>query len=161
MLSRKENIASSLLLKAYMVVHKEHQLTRKRRCINLLSIINHAISLTSEICEEKRGLLDWAFQTKPIDYDAIIAFRRVAEHRFFKPEQTNAAGKVGEEMHQFMKKFQINDRVYLRSEEEILAENKRIERREERRSSTSKLLNSPGSKHGGTQSTWSISTFSR
>jgi len=158
MLSRKENIASSLLLKAYLVVHDEHQLTRNRKYISVLTKINHAISFTSEICDEKRGFLDWAFQSKPKDYDAIVSFRRVAEHKFFNGKQNNAAGKIGDEMRQFMKDFQINGRTYPRSEEEILSEKNRTDRRKEiqQRLSKSKRLNR--SEDGGTQSTRSIST---
>mmetsp|Transcript_23913 Transcript_23913/g.26419 ORF Transcript_23913/g.26419 Transcript_23913/m.26419 type:complete len:161 (-) Transcript_23913:286-768(-) len=158
-LSRKENIAPSLLVKAYIVVHEEQRETRNQKHINLLTKINDAISLAPEICESQRGFLDWAFQTKQKDYDAIVSFRQVAEHYYFDPKQKNSAGRVGEEMQQFMKKFDVTDSFYPRSHIEIMVEKQKAEKRKElqRMWESERKLNTT-SKHG-MQSTRSYFTI--
>jgi len=148
-LSRKENIVHSLLVKAYVAVHEEQQETRDPRYINLLTKINDAITLAPEICESKRGFLEWAFRSKQKDYDAVVSFRQVARHRFFDSRQNNAAGRVGREMQQFMEKFDVTDHLYPRSPVEIMVERKKVEKRKElqRLWKTERDLNA-GSKQG-------------
>lgn len=129
MSSRKENIVPTLLLKAYIAVHQD----RKKHKINdthvdLLTLINDALALILLVShvrsrDSKRGLMSLLSRQK--DYDAIVAFRQVAEHEFFDQRKKDCAGQVGEEMQRFMIFFEINEQ-YPRSQIEISPEKRRL-----------------------------------
>mmetsp|Transcript_233 Transcript_233/g.298 ORF Transcript_233/g.298 Transcript_233/m.298 type:complete len:136 (-) Transcript_233:1202-1609(-) len=128
MSSRKENIVPTLLLKAYIAVHQDRKKNKLNDThVDLLTLINDALAQILLVShnrnrDSKRRLM--GLLSKQKDYDAIVAFRQVAEHEFFDIDKKDCAGQVGEEMQRFLVFFEINEH-YPRSQIEISPEKRR------------------------------------